>query len=185
MPKRVHPDCVSDAFELYVKFNGQNFPAIEKAMREKGWTSFTSQSIRKKLNGEYVGWEAELGWVKALEQINAERGKLAMTSAEGLHNEVETVRTQIYRQILEKGIKDPDNKWLLWEHGKYVEKTADILKDLEQARDNFANFVFFLKQLLTAATKISPDLAKALCEAEDGLLDWAEKRFVRSEDSGK
>jgi hypothetical protein len=182
VPKKVHPDCISDCFDLYVKYNGSNFPAIEREMREKGWTTFTKQNIRKKVDGEYVGWESELGWQKALKQINENRGKAAMTSAEGLHQEVETVRTAIFEQIIEKGIKNPDNKWLLWEHGKYVAKTADILKSLDGARDNYANFVFFLKHLLAAATRISPDLAKSICEAEDALLDWAEKEFVTAEE---
>lgn len=178
MPKTIPPECKSDAFDLYVKYNGSNLPAIEREMRARGWTTFTKQNIRKKVNGEYVGWETELGWVKALEQINATRGKVAMTSAEGLHYEVESVRTTIYGIIVRQGLDDPENKWLIWEHRKYVKETADILKSLEAARDNYANFVFFLKKLLAAATRISPELARVLCEAEEALLDWAESEFV-------
>jgi hypothetical protein len=182
MPKKVHPDCISDAFDLYVKYNGSNFSAIEQEMRARGWSTFTKQNIRKKVSGEYVGWEIDFGWQAALEQINANRGKAAMTSAEGLHSEVETIRTRLYNELLKRGVNDPIYKFLLWEHGKYVGKTADILKSLDDSRDNYANFIFFLKNLLAAATKISPDLARTVCEAEDALLDWAEKEFVTSED---
>ena len=182
MPKITPPECISDCFDLYVKYNGSNFVAIEREMRARGWSTFTKQNIRKKVSGEYVGWEIEFGWTKALEQINSNRGKAAMTSAEGLHHEVETIRTTIFNEILTRGVNDPDYKFLLWEHGKYVGKTADILKSLDSSRDNYANFIFFLKKLLGAATKISPDLARAICEAEDALLDWAEKEFVTSED---
>ncbi|MCC6328974.1 MAG: hypothetical protein IT174_10690 [Acidobacteria bacterium] len=178
MPKKIHPECISDCFDLYLKYNGSNFPAIQKEMREKGWSTFTSQNIRKKVKGEYEGWEIDFGWKKALDERNARKGQVAMTSAEGLHYEVESVRKNLYEVILEKGIRDPDNKWLLWEHGKYVKKTAEILSSMDAARDNYANFVFFLKHLLSAATKISPEMARALCEAEDALLDWAEKKFV-------
>lgn len=183
MPKVARPECISDCFDLYLKYNGSNFPAIQNEMRALGWTTFTSQNIRKKIGGEYVGWESEFGWKKALAEINAKRGQVAMTSAEGLHFEVESVRKNLFERILEKGIKDPENKWLLWEHGKYVKKTAEILSSMDAARDNYANFVFFLKHLLAAATKISPELARALCEAEDALLDWAERTFVVENDA--
>lgn len=178
MALRSSPECQSDAFDLYVKYNGQNFPAIEAEMRARGWTTFTRQSIRKKLNGTYRGWEIELGWRKALEQINANRGKAAMTSAEGLQAEVETIRKALFDEITARGVNDPDYKFLLWEHGKYVKKTAEILTTLDTAKDNYANFVLFLKHLLTAATSISPDLARAICESEEALLDWAERKFV-------
>lgn len=181
MPKKAHPDCVSDCFDLYVKYNGSNFAAIERDMRARGWSTFTKQNIRKKVAGEYVGWEPEFGWQKALELITANRGKAAMTSAEGLHHEVETIRTTIYNEILTRGVNDPDYKFLLWEHGKYVAKTAEILKSLDGSRDNYANFNFFLRHLLAAASKISPDLARTICEAEEALLDWAEKEFVKAE----
>lgn len=182
MPKKAQPECISDCFDLYLKYNGSNFPAIQKEMREKGWHTFTSQNIRKKIDGEYVGWESELGWQNALAEINANRGRVAMTSAEGLHHEVESVRKTIYDLIKENGVRNPENKWLLWEHGKYVKKTTEILSSMGAARDNYANFVFFLKHMLRAATNISPDLARALCEAEDPLLDWAEKTFVTEEE---
>jgi hypothetical protein len=181
MPRKVAPECISDAFDLYVKYNGSNFPAIEREMRARGWTSFTKQSIRKKVKGEYVGWEIDLGWKNALKEINANRGKAAMTSAEGLHHEVETVRTTLFSEILTRGVNDPDYKFLLWEHGKYVAKTADILKSLDAARNNYANCLFFLKWLLRRSMKISPDLARALVEAEDALLDCAEEDFVTPE----
>lgn len=185
MPKKVHPDCISECFDLYVKYNGANFPAIEREMRARGWSSFTKQNIRKKVNGEYIGWEVEFNWQKALTEINANRGKAAMTSAEGLHVEVETIRTTIFNEILTRGVNDPDYKFLLWEHGKYVAKTAEILRSLDAARDNYANFVFFLRHLAAASSKISPDLARALCEAEDALLDWAESEFVKREDANE
>jgi hypothetical protein len=181
MPKTLAPECISDAFDLYVKYNGTNLPAIQREMRARGWSSFTSQNIRKKVGGEYVGLEAELGWKKALSEINARRGQVAMTSAEELHFEVECIRKTVFDALQTMGISDPANKWLLWEHRHYVEKTAKILTSLAAARDNYANFVFFLTHLLAAATRISPALALALCEAEDALLDWAEREFATKE----
>lgn len=182
MPKKVSPECISDCFDLYLKYNGSNFPAIQREMREKGWSTFSSQNIRKRIDGEHVGWESEFGWKKALEEINAKRGQVAMTSVEELHHEVEIVRKTVFETLQRLGVSDPANKWLLWEHRHYVEKTAYILGSLDKACDNYANFIFFLKNLLAAATKISPDLARSLCEAEDPLLDWAEKNFVTEEE---
>lgn len=179
MPKRVPKDCINDCFELYLEHNGENFPAIQEKMRAMGWTTFTAQNIRKKVNGEYVGWEIEFGWKKSLEIKIATAGQVAATSAEGLLMEVETMRKKIYQELLSNRL-DRD---LVYQHDKYVGRTKEILQQLKGSTDNFANFVSFLKRLLAAATKISPELAKALCEAEDALLDWAEAEFVTPEEN--
>jgi hypothetical protein len=179
MPKITPPEQINDCFDLYLKYNGQNFPAIEKEMREKGWTQFSSQRIRKLVKGEYTGWEADFGWKKSLEIKIATQGVTAMTSAESLLFEVETVRKKIFNQL--QG--DALNRDLVYQHDKYVARTTEILASLDRARDNYANFVFFLTHLLQGATKVSPALAKELCEAEDALLEWAEREFVTDAES--
>lgn len=179
MPKITPPEQINDAFELYLKYNGQNFPAIEKEMRMRGWAKFNSQRIRKLVKGEYIGWETEFGWKKSLEIKIATNGTVAMTSAESLLFEVETVRKKLFNQLQ----SDVLNRDLVYQHDKYVSRSTDILASLDRARDNYANFVFFLTHLLQGATKISPALAKEICEAEDALLEWAEREFVTDAES--
>ena len=176
MPKRTSPEQINDCFELYLKYNGENFPAIEKEMRTRGWTKFSSQRIRKAAGGKFIGWEIEYGWQKSLELKIATQGAIAMTSAESLLFEVETLRKKAFQELQNAPLIN--NRDLVYQHDKYVQRSKEILSSLDKARDNYANFVFFLTHLLSGATQISPALAKEICEAEDALLDWAEKKFT-------
>ena len=106
----------------------------------------------------------------------------AATSAESLLFEVETLRKKIFMELQTKGVGS-GQKDLIYQHDKYVARTTEILASLDKARDNYGNFTFFLQHLLKAATKISPDLAAAICDAEEPLLDWAEREFVTDQEA--
>jgi len=169
---------IKDALDLYLQYNGQNLPAIEKEMRKRGYPKFNAQRIRKSDGaGGFTGWETDFGWKKALETHLANKNKIAMTSADGLHHEVESIRKALFEEIQTEKITEK-NVWRVWEHKKYAEQTAKILSQLKGAGDNFANFVTALTHLLEAATEISPALAKELCDAQEALMEWAEGKFV-------
>lgn len=180
MGVRVHPDCIKDAFELYLKYNGERFDLIDDEMRHKGWTNFKSSlNLLNRGKGKNYrdGWIERFGWKKSLEIKIATTGIAAATSAESLLFEVETIRKKIFMELEVKGV-GVGQKDLIYQHDKYIARTTEILASLDKARDNYANFVFFLQHLLKAATKISPDLASAICDAEEPLLEWAEREFV-------
>lgn len=177
---KVAPEQIEHAFELYLEYNGERFDLIEKEMHRRGWTKFRRQLLFNRGKGANFreGWIERYGWKKSLEIKIATAGQTAVTSAESLLFEVETIRKKLYQRLVERDVNDRD---LVWQHDKYVARTTEILDKLERARDNFGNFTFFLKHLLAASTSISPELASALCAAEDGLLEWAEREFVSEE----
>lgn len=180
MGKRIHPDCIKDAFELYLTFNGERFDLIDEEMHKRGWLTFKSTSTlpnRGKGKNFREGWIERFGWKKSLELKIATAGLVAQTSGESLLFEVETIRKKLFIELEVNGV-GKGNKDVVYQHDKYVARTTDILAQLGSARDNFANFATFLSHLLKAATKISPALAQELCEAEDGLISWAEKEFT-------
>jgi hypothetical protein len=176
---RTNPQCIDDAFDLYIKFNGGRFAQIEEEMRQKGWDKFNVSVLHNKGKGANYreGWITRFGWEDALKLRIATVGIAATTSAESLLFEVETIRKKIFMK-LETGGVGPGAKDLIYQHDKYISRTTEILDKLEKARDNYANFVFFLQHLLKGATRISPALAEAICDAEEALIDWAEKEFV-------
>lgn len=180
MGTRIHPDCIKDAFELYLTYNGERFDLIDEEMHKRGWLTFKSTSTlpnRGKGKNFREGWIERFGWKKSLELKIATAGLVAQTSGESLLFEVETIRKKLFIELEVNGV-GKGNKDVVYQHDKYVARTTDILAQLDRARDNFANFATFLSHLLKAATKISPALAQELCEAEDGLISWAEKEFT-------
>lgn len=183
MPRPHHPDEISDAFDLYLQFNGERFDLLEQEMRRKGWDAFKKQLLFDKGIGvNYrMGWISKYGWGNALKLKVATAGVVAATSAESLLFEVETLRKKIFIELETRGV-GPTAKDLIYQHDKYVNRSIEILAQLEKARDNYANFIFFLQHLLKASTKISPALAAEICQAEDALIEWAEKEFVVEEE---
>lgn len=181
--RKYHPDELKDAFRLFIDHNGERHDLIEKEMHRLGWTSFRKASIKSRGFGKNrrEGLAEQHGWDKALQIHVATAGTLAATSAESLLGEVEAIRKLIYLDIQATGIGKA-GKDLIYQHDKYVQRSTEILAKLEKARDNYPNFVFFLNHLLAASMTISPGLAKELVDAEDALIEWAERKFVVEED---
>lgn len=180
MSTRVDQQQIDECFDLYLKYNGTNFVAIQREMREQGWEKFNSQRIRKKINGEYVGWEIEFGWKAALEVKIRNRGKESLTTAESLLFKAETILELLFEKV--KTVKDLDRD-TVYQIDKFIGRVESILARLDKARDNYGNFVYFFKQLMAASTKISPSLAKEICDAEDALIDWAEREFTTKDET--
>lgn len=175
---RTNPETIKDAFSLYLKYNGGRFDVIEEEMHRLGWEGFRKQVFFDKGQGDNfrMGWINRFGWENALKLRLAVAGTAASTSAESLLYENETIRKAAFIEIEAQGVRA--SKDLIYQHNNYTQNCIKILAQLNDARDNYGNFVFFLKHLVAAAPGISPDLAMAICDAEDALLDWAEKEFV-------
>jgi len=177
--RKFHPDELKDAFRLYIDHSGERFDLIEAEMHRLGWSSFRKECLKSKGFGKNrrEGLIERHGWESALKIHCATAGTLAATSAESLLGEVEEIRKLIYLELQAKGVITA-GKDLVYQHDKYVQRSTEIMAKLANATDNYGNFVKFLQHLLKGATLISPSLARELCDAEDALLDWAEKNFA-------
>lgn len=176
--RQFHPDELKDAFELFLLHNGERHDLIEKEMHRRGWTTFKKACLKSRGFGDNrrEGLIEKYGWQKSLELRIATANTAAATSAESLLFEVEVLRKKLFVELEAVGVSR--SKDLVYQHDKYVQRSIDILAELKDARDNYANFVFFIRHLLSAAPAISPALAKELIEAEEALIEWAESEFV-------
>ena len=71
-----------------------------------------------------------------------------------------------------------NNRDLIWQHDKYSQRSAEILAQLENATDISRDFAQFLSFLITIAVKISPQLARELCNAEEAIIQHAKNEFA-------
>jgi hypothetical protein len=179
MPAKSHPEEIKDAFELYLKFNGERFDLIEAEMRLKGWTLFSKQKLLPRGKGENYreGWILKYGWENSLKIKIAQIGTAARTSAESLLFEVETIRKKLFIDL----DSDKLDKDKVYQHDKYVNRSIEILAKLDDARDNYANFNKFLRDFLEASMLINLKLAKELVENEEALISWAKDKYADSE----
>lgn len=184
MPRESRPEMIKDAFALYIKYNGDEgkFAQIEQDMHRLGWASFHRAMLKDRGHGEHFrqGWISRHGWENALKLSIAATQTAAATSAESLLAENEFIRKAAYLEIAEQGVRA--SKDLIYQHNAYSQNCIKILEKLEAARDNYANFVYFLQALLKAAPTISPALAAEIVAAEEALIEWAETEFVVEED---
>lgn len=180
--RKHHPDEIKDAFSLYLKYNGERFDLMEQEMHRLGWTGFRKQLLFNRGRGDNYrdGWITKYGWENALKVHLANAATVAATSAESLLAENESIRKSAFIEIQAQGVRA--SKDLIYQHNLYTQNCIKILDKLEAARDNYGNFVFFLKHLVNAATKISPALAKEIVDAEEALIEWAEREFVVEEE---
>lgn len=178
MSLKFNPEEVDACYELFMRFNGANFPEIEKQMHRLGFVTFRAAKLKSRGFGENrrEGWIEYFGWDHSLKLKAATAGLEVQTSAESLLAEVEGIRKRLYTELQAKGVTG--NKDLIYQHRDYVEQSTKILDRLKDARDNYQNFVTFMRHLLAAAPKVSPTLARELIQAEDALIDWAQNEFA-------
>ena len=176
MPTKISPECIEDAFALYLKYNGERFDLIEREMRLKGWIGWNKQCLSNRGIGENFreGWIERFGWKAALKIYLANKGRTIITSGEKLLAEVETIREKLFEQINTSGVNNRD---LIWQHDKYSQRSAEILEQLEKAHDPSRDFAAFFSLLITISLKISPVLARELCNAEDSIIKHAKDEF--------
>lgn len=181
MSKRYNPDEVDAAFELYLRFNGQNHAEIEREMHRQGFTEFKKERLKSKGFGanRREGWIEYFFWDHSLKLRAATAGKHAELSGESVLFETEQIRKMLFDRIVVMGARAP--KDLIYQHRDYVAKSVEIIDRLEDARNNYPNCVFFLKWLLRVLPTISPEAAKHLIECEVPLLEAAESEFVTAD----
>lgn len=182
-PRQRHSDEeIKDAFALYLKYGGERLDLLEEEMQRMGWAGFRKSLLTNRGKGENFreGWISKYRWDNSLKLHLASLTSVAATSAESLLAENEAIRKSAFMEIQGQGVRA--SKELVWQHNTYTQNCIKILDKLEAARDNYGNFTFFLKHILAAAVEISPALAKELCDAEDALIEWAERKFVVEED---
>lgn len=177
MPAKVSPECIEDAFALYLKYNGERFDLIEKEMRLKGW-SFDRQCLFNRGIDKHFrsGWIERYGWKSALEIHLATRGRTILTSGEKLLLEVETIRERLFDQIQTSGVNNRD---LVWQHDKYAQRSAEILAQIEKARNPLRDFDAFMRFLIVSSVSISPALARELVNAEEAIIRRAKDEFSK------
>lgn len=176
MPYKIAPECIEDAFELYLKYNGERFDLIEREMRLKGWLKFDKQCLQNRGIGEHFreGWIERFGWKNALEIHLTGKIKSIRSSGEKLLSEVEIIREKIFERLQTHGV---DNRDLVYQHDKYSQRSAEILEQLEKAKNDSRNFAQFLSFLINISVSISPNLARELCNAEDAIIKRAKEEF--------
>lgn len=170
--RKYDKDAVEECKNLYLMHNGQNLEAIAQAMNKR-WAGFSVASVRN--------WSKKYSWDEAVKaRIAADLERAGWSSAQRLYQEIEFVRTAVYKKIEAHGVTDPD---FLKTHSQYAALSVQALSRLEAERGQLESFVAFWEWLCSVAGEISPKFSRELITASRDVLARAQTFYAGSTSS--
>lgn len=161
---------INKCFRLYLRYNGKQYRAIGDEMRrEYPW--FKDNRIS--------AWAEKYAWDAALKVKIESDKRQALTTADELVEEVETVRKKIYERIKGDGNHDDD---LIARHRDYCRLSIEALTRVQEARDTFGAWLAFWEKMLEWVPEFSPHAAQALLQVSDALIERAAKEYGTGEE---
>jgi hypothetical protein len=167
--RRYDQQAINRAFQLFIQNNGRNHERIAAAMR-RDYPWFGVETIRK--------WAAKYAWDEALRLKIVADKKAALTSADELSDEVETIRKHLFEQISKGGYSDEE---LIKLHEKYVARSVEVLIKVKEARDTLGGFVAMYERLLEWLPDYSPHALEALLQVNEQMLERAAEEYGASD----
>lgn len=172
--RRYDQQAINQAFQLYLKFNGQRHDRIEEEMRAD-WPGWSKQRLYGR-----SGWIQKYAWDAALAiKISADKDA-ALNSADRLVKEIETVRARLYKQLNDDGVFDGET---VKAHKEYAKLSIDALIKIKEARDTLGAFAAMWERLMSWLPDYSNDALEALLQVEEDILTRAAKELGTEEGS--
>jgi len=181
MPRQYTSEAVDYCFELYLRFNGQNYDRIEREMRRKRpeWSKWSKQNLTS--HGDKLGWVEKFGWESALKDKLATASRAKATSeAQTLYNEIVDTRKALKRKIDVDKNFDRD---LVYQHQRYCQLSVSVLSRLENTDASISGFVAFWERLLDWLPDINQRAARELLNIADEVMERAQIEFGGDDDS--
>ncbi|MGE0133052.1 MAG: hypothetical protein AB7U82_33665 [Blastocatellales bacterium] len=169
-PHRYDQKTINRCFQLYLLYNGKQHERIAAEMRrEYPW--FNATRIPE--------WEKKYAWESAL-RVKIETDKrAALTTADELVDEIETVRKKLYELIKGDGSHD---KELTAQHIHYCRLSVEALTKVKEARDTFGAWLAFWERLLDWLPQFSTHALDSLLQISDAVIDRAAKEYGSSDE---
>lgn len=168
MPRKYDQETRNKCFKLYLRYNGKHYERIVAEMRkEYPWFSVTRISA----------WAATYAWEDALKISIEQQKRVALTSADELHNEIEETRKRLFAELQNTGEFDKEKYQL---YRDYARLSQDQLIKVTNARDTLGGFVAYWERLLGWLPDYSRHAAEALLQVEEQILKRAAEEYGES-----
>jgi hypothetical protein len=174
MGRRYDEKAIRKAEALFIRYNGQNFDAIEAEMR-KEYPHWSRQNLFTRQEGgkEKVGWIDKYGWRYALELKARVNAKEHLTGAERLYDSIRKHRERV-EAIIDSGAFEKEDTWA---HQKYIALEIDALAKLRDARNRLEDFSEFWETLLVWLAEISRHAHRELLIVAEQVTEKATKEY--------
>lgn len=162
---RYDQKTINRCFQLYLLYNGNQRERIAAEMR-RDYPWFNTDRI--------AAWEKKYAWREALKvKIEADK-RAALTSADELVDEIESVRKKLYELIRADGSND---KELTQQHIHYCRLSVDALSKVKEARDTLGAWLVFWEKLLEWLPDYSTHALDALLQVSSAVIERAAKEY--------
>lgn len=162
---RYDQKTINRCFQLYLLNNGKNHERIAAEMR-RDYPWFKVERI--------LAWQTRYQWQAALKvKIEADK-RAALTSADELVDEIETVRKKLYELIRADGSNDKDQ---IAQHIHYCRLSVEALSKVKEARDTLGAWLVFWEKLLEWLPDYSTHALDALLQVSTAMIERAAKEY--------
>lgn len=162
---RYDQQTINRCFQLYLFHNGKQHERIAAEMR-RDYPWFKAERIPV--------WQKKYAWDAALKvKIEADK-RAALTSADELVEEIETVRKKLYELIKGDGSNDKDH---IAQHIHYCRLSVEALSKVKEARDTLGAWLVFWEKLLEWMPDYSTHALDALLQVSGAVIDRAAKEY--------
>lgn len=162
---RYDQKTINRCFQLYLLNNGRNHERIAAEMRrEYPW--FNVERIKT--------WQKKYQWDAALKVKIESDKRAALTSADELVDEIESVRKKLYELIRADGSND---KELTQQHIHYCRLSVDALSKVKEARDTLGAWLVFWERLLEWLPDYSTHALQSLLQVSNAVIERAAKEY--------
>lgn len=171
MPRKYDQETKNKCFQLYLRYNGKHHERILAGMRrEYPWFSIN----------RIAAWAEEYRWDEALKISIETQKRVALTSAEDLHNEIEEMRKRLYSELKGTGEFDKEKYQL---YRDYARLSQEQLVKVTNARDTLGAFVAFWERVLGWLPDYSRHAAEALLQVEEQILKRAAEEYAEDSET--
>jgi hypothetical protein len=163
MPKRYGENAIQKARELFCKFGGKDFDAIEKEM-QKDFPTWRKQNLipRGKKADSRLGWIIEYNFEKSLAEYQKIQIEAVTDDVQKLYLGIKKTRERLEKKAVD-GTATRDE---LYSYRDFCKLETDTRAKLDLEKDNFEGFAFYLEKMLAWLPEIDMNAAKVFLSGD-------------------
>lgn len=180
MAKAYGPEAVELCRQLYLRYGGKNYDAIQAEMRKQypGWSKINLVDRTDKNRGERFGWVTTYGFERSLELYGQKLAESVNDDEQDLYLGIKSIRKALQAGAIGK---DP-SKDALAKYRDFAKLEIEARRNLNLTRDNLETFVSGFEKLTIWLGEIDPVASKALVKNGERLVEMARAHYGKEQD---
>lgn len=179
MPIQYSQEAVDYCRQLYCKYGGRNYEAIERDM-QKVYPGWRKQNLldRGKGKNARIGWVNTYGFDNSLKIHLQKLTESVNDDEQDLYLGIKTIR----KRMQTKCEGDSATKDDIYQYRDFCKLEIEARRNLDLTRDNLETFVAGYEKLTIWLSEIDQDAARALVKNGEQLTELAKAHYGKTED---